>query len=57
MYLVLLLPSGLSVDIGSPEQSVGPRQEAEYMTLLAFPTFPGVIAYEISHTPMARKGF
>lgn len=57
MYLALLLPSGLSVDIGSPNQSVGPCQEAEYVSLLVFPTFPGVITYKISHTPMAGTGF
>lgn len=52
MYLVLLLPSGLSVDIGSLKQNVEPCQEAECTALPAFPTFPGVITYEISHTPM-----
>lgn len=50
MYLVLLLPSGLSVDFGSLNQSVGPCQEAECTALPAFPTFPGVIAYKISRT-------
>lgn len=49
MYLVLLLPSGLSVDIGSPNQSVGPRQEAECSSLLVFPTFPGLSPIK-SHT-------
>lgn len=50
MYLVLFLPSGLSVDIGSPKQSVRPCQEAECASLLVFPAFPGVITYKISHT-------
>lgn len=49
MYLVLLLPPGLSVDIGSLKQSAEPRQEAVYSSPCSSPLPRGYRLENLAH--------